>query len=113
MRILDKTKNSILALDAGLADTMLSRMKGLLGRKMLGLGEGLILVPCSAIHTMWMSFAIDAIFFDRDRRVLAIIEELKPFRMSRFYPKARGVVELPAGVISAALVEVGDILDIR
>jgi uncharacterized membrane protein (UPF0127 family) len=63
-----------------LADGPLTRMKGLLGRGRLGTGEGLLLRPASSVHTAFMRFAIDAVFLDRDLRVVRIAADLKPWR---------------------------------
>jgi uncharacterized membrane protein (UPF0127 family) len=49
-----------------LAETALTRMKGLLGRRSLPSGEGILLKPASSVHMAFMRFAIDAVFLDRD-----------------------------------------------
>ena len=60
------------------ADSPVSRLKGLLGRSELRPGEGLLLRPASAIHTCFMRFPIDAVFLDDGLRVLRISDELRP-----------------------------------
>ena len=50
------------------AATPLRRMKGLLGRKDLPPGEGVLLRPASSIHMLFMRFPIDAVFLDRELR---------------------------------------------
>jgi len=108
LKITNLSKNSVLADQASMATSLFSRMKGLLGKDSLMPGEGLAISPCSSIHTFGMRFSIDAAFYDRDYRVIAVISGLRPYRASGWYPRARGVVELPAGTIRAALVSVGD-----
>ena len=49
-----------------LAETALTRMKGLLGRRELPSGEGIWLKPASSVHMAFMRFAIDAVFLDRE-----------------------------------------------
>jgi uncharacterized protein len=78
------------------ADTVLARMKGLLGRKELASGEGLLLRPASSVHTCFMRFPIDVVFLDRELRVLALTTNLKPWRAAA-RRGARAVLELPAG----------------
>jgi uncharacterized membrane protein (UPF0127 family) len=78
------------------AASPLARMKGLLGRKALPAGEGLLLRPAQAIHTAFMRFAIDAVFLDRDLRVVGVESGLKPWRATG-RRKARAVLELAAG----------------
>ncbi|HEX2044134.1 MAG TPA: DUF192 domain-containing protein [Gaiellaceae bacterium] len=79
-----------------LAETPLTRLRGLLGRAGLERGEGLYLRPASSIHTWFMRFPIDAVFVDREDRVLKIVRELRPWRLSGCR-RASAVVELPAG----------------
>ena len=79
-----------------LAETALSRCRGLLGRSGLSSGEGMLLRPASSVHTAFMRFAIDAVFLDRGDRVLKVAAELPPWRMAACRG-ARAVLELPAG----------------
>jgi uncharacterized protein len=79
-----------------LADTALARMRGLLGRKSLPSGEGILLRPASSVHTAFMRFAIDAVFLDRELRVLKVASDLRPWRTAG-RRKAHAVLELPAG----------------
>ena len=79
-----------------LAETALTRMRGLLGRRNLPSGEGILLKPASSVHMAFMRFAIDAVFLDRDGRVLKIAEDLRPWRLAGSRG-AKSVVELPAG----------------
>src|ERR671923_2076176 len=79
-----------------LAETPLTRLKGLLGRRELPPGEGLLLRPTSSIHMFFMRFAIDAVWVDRDLTVLKISPELGTWKTAACRG-ARGVVELPAG----------------
>ena len=78
------------------ADRPLARMKGLLGRRELGRGEGLLLRPASSIHTWFMRFPIDAVFLDRDLLVVGVSSGLKPWRTAG-RRGARAVLELPEG----------------
>ena len=79
-----------------LADSALRRMRGLLGRKNLDSGHGILIRPAPAIHTWFMRFAIDAIFLDRELNVLSVRPGLRPWRMAG-QRGARAVLELPAG----------------
>jgi hypothetical protein len=79
-----------------LAETSFARMRGLLGRGGLSSGEGMLLRPASSIHTAFMRFAIDAVFLDREDRVLKVAAGVAPWRMAACRG-ARAVLELPAG----------------
>jgi uncharacterized protein len=91
------------------ADTPTSRLRGLLGRSELRPGEGLLLRPASAIHTCFMRFPIDAVFLDRDWRVLGICGDVRPWRAAS-RRGAKAVLELPAGESARRGLEPGDLL---
>lgn len=74
----------------------LRRMRGLLGRAHLPSGEGILLKPAGSIHTLFMRFPIDAIFLDRELRVVGIVRDLPPWRVAK-RAGARVVLELAAG----------------
>src|SRR5215204_7088823 len=58
-RVINRTRNVILADRADIAKNVWTRGKGLLGRRGLPEGEGLVIEPCSSIHTLFMAFPID------------------------------------------------------
>ena len=84
-----------------------ARLKGLMGCKNLALGSGLLLDPCPQIHTCFMRFPIDVIFLDKTNHVVAVLENMPPWRMSKFYVKSRCTLELPGGSLQGC-VHVGD-----
>jgi uncharacterized protein len=73
-----------------------TRMRGLLGRRGLAQGEGLLFQPAGSIHTFFMRFPIDAVFLDREQRVVRVVPNLRPWRTAGVR-KARAVLELAAG----------------
>jgi uncharacterized protein len=89
-----------------LAETALARMRGLLGRKDLPSGEGILLRPASSIHMAFMRFAIDAVFLDRDGVVVKVARDLGPWKAAAAR-RAKSVVELPAGEAARRGIEVG------
>jgi uncharacterized protein len=89
------------------ADRPFGRLKGLLGRRSLPPGEGLLLRPASSVHTFFMRFPIDVVFLDRDLRVLSIARDLRPWRAAG-RPGARAALELPAGECERRGLRIGD-----
>jgi uncharacterized membrane protein (UPF0127 family) len=87
-------------------------MRGLIGREGLPAGEGLLVSPAPAIHTAFMRFPIDALFLDRNMRVVDIVERLRPWRVAS-KRRARAVLELSAGECARRGVEIGDHLELR
>lgn len=88
------------------ADTLLRRMRGLLGRKGLEPGEGMLLRPAWSIHTAFMRFPIDVVFLDADQVVLRIEPDMRPFKTASCRG-AREVIELGAGECAHRGLEVG------
>ena len=95
-----------------LARDPLRRMKGLLARRNLPHGEGLLLQPAGSIHTFFMRFPIDAVFLDGERRVLKVAPELRPWRTAAA-KRARAVLELGAGETARLNVKPGDVLTLE
>lgn len=87
------------SIQAKVADNFLDRFLGLMGRKAPPQNHGLLLYPCNSIHMMFMRFAIDAIFLDRDNRIVKIVPHLRPWLGLAFAPGAYACIELPAGTV--------------
>lgn len=98
---------------AAVADTALRRLRGLLGRDALAEGDGLMIDPCSSIHTCFMRFPIDVLFIDRDGRVVRAVERLVPFRFVSGGRGARRTVELPSGTIERQRLTHGAVLAVE
>jgi len=101
--------NRIIADKVTLADGFFARFKGLMGKKSLDVGEGLLLSPCSSIHCFFMKITIDAVYLSKDMTVLGI-ETLAPWKLGGYIKHTAHVLELSA---DSASVGVGDILEIR
>jgi uncharacterized protein len=94
-----------------LAETPLARMRGLLGRRGLESGEGLLLRPAPSIHTLFMRFPIDAVFLGREGEVLKVVHGLRPWRTAAARG-ARAVLELAAGEADRRGIHAGIRLDL-
>jgi len=113
MKIVNKTKNTVLAEGAEVANTVLKRMKGLLGRKDYRQGEALIIKPCNSIHTFFMRFPIDVLFVDKHNKAIKAISSLNPFRFTFVYFNAAFTVELPIGTLESSSTTKGDTIAIE
>src|SRR2546422_11180995 len=92
-----------------LARDPLRRMKGLLARRNLPHGEGLLLQPAGSIHTFFMRFPIDAVFLDADQRVLKVAAGVPPWRAAAA-KRSRAVLELAAGEAARVGLVAGDVI---
>lgn len=106
--IRNSTRGTILAQQAVWARTLWARGRGLLGRRRLADGEGLIIAPCNSIHTWFMRFPIDVIFVDNNGRILKTADTVKPFRFAAVFHRHAAVIELPAGMIKRSGSRPGD-----
>jgi uncharacterized membrane protein (UPF0127 family) len=105
------TTGKEIAASLSTAENLLRRMKGLLGRESLRSGEGLLIIPCMGIHTIAMRFPIDVLFIDKRNIVIAAIRNIRPNRLTRLYPGASGVIELPVGTLDATETKAGDLIE--
>jgi len=110
MKITNLSKKTILASNCLIAKNPLTRMIGLLGRKGLKSGEGLVLKPCNSIHSLFMNFPIDVLFIDRNNKVVEVIQGFKPWRFSPLYWRSHLVIELPCGIVKTSKTLPGDIV---
>jgi uncharacterized membrane protein (UPF0127 family) len=107
--VITKGDGTVLSDRCRLAYSPLARMRGLLGRSGLEPGESMLFRPAGSIHMLFMRFAIDAVFCDRDLVVLKVVPGLRPWRLAS-QRGAKVVVELAEG--AAAGVQPGDQLSI-
>jgi uncharacterized membrane protein (UPF0127 family) len=70
-----------------------------------------ILFKTNSIQTTFMNFDLDLVFLTKDYRVVKIIRNIKPWRFTAFYFKARWTLELPTGLLPSELNE-GDSLEV-
>ena len=85
-----------------------TRLRGLLGRKPLGAGEGLLIEPCSSVHTFGMGYALDLVFLDRGNRVVDIRENVAPWKVRGARARARKTLELKAGGLAGLAPRIGE-----
>ena len=111
--VYNKTKETFLAFRVTVADSIVSRLVGLLGKRSLKPDSGVWIVPANAIHTIGMLFTFDLVLIDKDFKVVGVRELIRPFRMTRPIFRAESVLELPAHAIFRSRTEVGDQLVIE
>jgi uncharacterized membrane protein (UPF0127 family) len=112
LRVRNATREVVLADRADIADTSEKRRQGLLKHTGLAEGEGLWIIPCEAVHTFFMKFAIDVLFLNKKRQIVKIRESMGLWRMSGSL-SARSVLELPAGTCKRTGTVKGDQLELE
>jgi uncharacterized membrane protein (UPF0127 family) len=111
--VFNVSKASCLGEQIEVADRSLDRMVGLLGRRTLAAGSGLLIVPSQAIHTFGMAFPIDVAFLDKNYKVLGTRVAVRPNRMTRVFWRAHSVLEVPAGTLAQTNTVQGDQLKLE
>jgi uncharacterized membrane protein (UPF0127 family) len=106
--VYNQTRESFLSLGVAAADTMLARLKGLIGKLALGLDEGLWMVPSRGIHTVGVLFPLDVVYLDEANRVIHVIESFPTFHISPIISQAASVLELPTHTIYSSQTQPGD-----
>ena len=110
--VVNTTRGTVLASDAKIAGNPWTRFWGLMGRAQLPEGSALVISGTQSVHTHFMRFPIDLVFYDRDGVVVEVVHALRPWRFSPIRLRAKGVVELPAGAAGASQTQPGDVLRI-
>lgn len=93
-------------LDVRLANDILARFCGLMFKGALRSHQGLLLTPCSSVHSAFMRYPIDVVYLDRDGMVTKCVRNLQPWRGS--FGRAAHALELAAGAIDALGIAQGD-----
>lgn len=109
MRIINATKQTVIADNGKIADTFWLRLKGLLGTKKLPPGQGLVIRPCSSIHTLGMMYSIDVLFINENNIVVKIVRNLPPGSIAASRESV-SVIELPAGTSRNTSTDTGDLV---
>jgi uncharacterized membrane protein (UPF0127 family) len=104
---LNVTRQSFVALSVRRADTMLARLRGLLGKRRLD-SDGLWVVPSRGIHTIGLLFSIDVVYLDAEKKVIHLVERLGPFRIAPVKMNAHTLLLLPVQSIYTSRTKVGD-----
>jgi uncharacterized membrane protein (UPF0127 family) len=107
IRVYNRTRGSVVADSADVANTSETRREGLLKRTGLAPGEGLWISPCEAVHCFFMRFTIDVVYLNKRKEVVKVRPSLKPWRISGCL-RAHSVLELPEGRIAATNTGLGD-----
>lgn len=104
------------------AERFFERLRGLLGRRGMEPGEGLLIRECNNIHMWFMQFPIDVVFVkpttrQDGSRALTVTSAHADVPAWKVLPlmdsKARETLELPVGTIRRCAIEAGDELCIN
>ncbi len=106
VRVVNRTRDAVLAERAELATSPWARFWGLMGRRDLPSGAGLVLQPGGGIHTWFMRIPIDVVHVGKNDVVTHVLRAIEPWRFGPLFVGGKRAIELPAG--AAALTQPGD-----
>jgi len=113
LRAVNQTRATVLCEHLEEAGGMTGKSRGLLGRDSLAAQAGMLfeagrLEPFMCVHMMFMRFAIDVVFLNRQGRAIRIDRDLRPWRISSIVWGACKALELAAGAAARSQTELGD-----
>ncbi|PYX09349.1 MAG: DUF192 domain-containing protein [Acidobacteria bacterium] len=110
----NRTREAYLATHLRIAETHWSRFRGLMCTDSSSFFEGcgVWLVPSRGVHTFAMRFPIDVLYLNREKMVVHLEENLKPWRLAPVRMNAVSVLELPANTLHSTRTAVGDQVEI-
>jgi uncharacterized protein len=111
--VYNATKNVIVGDRISEARSFWARGRGLMFAPELSSGEGLIIDPCSSIHTFWMRFPLDVLYMDRESTVIRADERMKTWRIGPIFTGSKWVIELPSGTIAKTGTSAGDKIEVQ
>ena len=85
--------------------------RGLMLRKGLPDGHGMLFRPAKGIHTHFMRFPIDLIYLDEQNWVVKIRPSMRPWRFD--FTNAVAVIEMTGGTAAAVDIREGDQLELQ
>lgn len=111
VRVVNRTRGEVLADRAELATSHWARFWGLMGRRDLPAGGGMVLQPGGGIHTWFMRIPIDVLHVDKGGVVTHVLHGIKPWRFGPLLVGNKQAIELPVG--GAASTQRGDEIEIE
>ncbi len=105
-RVINERSGRVVATAVRQAEGAWGTFRGLMLKKLLTEGHGLLFRPARGIHTHFMRFPIDLVFLDEAGTVTKVREAMRPWRFD--FTHAAGVIELNAGAVRVSDTQPGD-----
>ncbi len=109
----EKSDGSLISNRISNCDSFFKRAMGLMFKTRLDDCDGILLTPCSSIHTFFMKMDIDCFFLSRENKILKIIRRMGPSKLSGFIKGCHSVLEFPSGFAGAQSLSEGENLKIN
>jgi uncharacterized protein len=114
VRVDNLTRNTTLGTQIEVATNPWRRFWGLMGRRSLPDGGGLLIRPCNSIHMFFMRMPLDVLHCGANGSdgapVLRLLKGIKPWRIGPIVRGSKYVLELPPGTIERTGTQVKDVI---
>ena len=104
----NQTKNKILSKKVKICNSLFSKAKGLMFSKrktLIFIFKTEKIVP---LHMFFVFYPIDVLFLNKNKEVIEIKRDLRPFTFYSPKQKSKYIIELPAGMINSTGTSIGD-----
>jgi len=108
----DRTSNKVISQNVIVANSFFKRLKGLMFTKELPPESAVFIYPCSSIHTCFMNYNIDVLYLDKNNIILAIDEDMEPWRFGKIIKGSVSVIEIPIGTVARKQIKIGQALEL-
>ncbi len=112
--IVNKSKKKVLAKNKMYCRNWISKSWGLMFSKKL-VDKGYIFSMAREkkvdLHMFFVFHAIDVLWLDKNKRVVQIKENFKPFRMVLSKKPSMYIIELPVGAVEESGTSIGDVIE--
>jgi uncharacterized membrane protein (UPF0127 family) len=103
-------QDQLIATDIAVANDFWTRLSGYMFRAKPHVA-GILFEPSGAIQTSFMNFNLDVVFLSQENRVVKVLRNVKPWRLTRSYHGSHRTLEMPSGILPSELKD-GDVLQI-
>ena len=86
-----------LGVDIEMANSLYTRLMGLMFANSFGNRDGIWFQPSNSIHSFFVKIPFDAIFINKQNEIVKIYKNFKPWRLTPIIWGASRVLELPEG----------------
>lgn len=95
-----------------IAQSLWSRIRGLIAYPELEPNQALWIPQCRSIHTCFMQYSIDCVFVSSEGRVVRVLPRISPWRMTGIQWGATAVIEMRSGQSESLRIRLGEVLHV-
>lgn len=115
MKLVNKTKNRVIARDCKICRSAWSKAKGLMFTRERSVRRNALVFKfgrpmTQSLHMFFVFYPIDVIFLDDKKKVVEIKQDFRPFTIYTSKRNAMYVIELPGSAVGKSKTGLGDVI---